>query len=49
VAAAAGAGFGFSLGWLLVSFAMLGIGFFAGVRWLRERIRRRSGGMYLRV
>jgi hypothetical protein len=28
---------------------MLVIGFDAGVRWLRESIRKRSGGMYLRV
>lgn len=43
------AGFTFSYLWLGVSFAMLGIGFAAGVRWLRESIRKRSGGMYLRV
>ncbi|HSW53254.1 MAG TPA: TIGR04211 family SH3 domain-containing protein [Sulfuricaulis sp.] len=47
--AAANAGFGFSYLWLGISFAMLGIGFAAGVRWLRESIRKRSGGMYLRV
>lgn len=35
--------------WLGIAFAMLGIGFFVGVIWLRESIRRRSGGMYLRV
>jgi hypothetical protein len=35
--------------WLGVSFAMLGLGFVIGVVWLRESIRRRSGGMYLRV
>lgn len=40
---------GFSYLWLGISFAMLGIGFAAGVRWLRESIRKRSGGMYLRV
>lgn len=40
---------GFSLVWLGIAFAMLGIGFFTGVIWLRESIRRRSGGMYLRV
>lgn len=39
----------FSYLWLGISFAMLGIGFAAGVRWLRESIRKRSGGMYLRV
>ncbi|MDH3309450.1 MAG: TIGR04211 family SH3 domain-containing protein [Gammaproteobacteria bacterium] len=42
-------GFRFSYLWLGISFAMLGIGFAAGVRWLRESIRKRSGGMYLRV
>ena len=47
--AAANTGFGFSYLWLGISFAMLGIGFAAGVRWLRESIRKRSGGMYLRV
>lgn len=48
-AESAGPGPGFSLLWLGVAFAMLAIGFFAGVAWLRESIRRRSGGMYLRV
>jgi hypothetical protein len=43
------AGFIFSYLWLGISFAMLGIGFAAGVRWLRESIRKRSGGMYLRI
>jgi hypothetical protein len=47
--AAANTGFGFSYLWLGISFAMLVIGFAAGVRWLRESIRKRSGGMYLRV
>lgn len=42
-------GFQFSYLWLGFAFAMLGIGFAAGVRWLRESIRKRSGGMYLRV
>ncbi|UCH52452.1 MAG: TIGR04211 family SH3 domain-containing protein [Pseudomonadota bacterium] len=42
-------GFHFSVGWLLISFAMLVVGFVAGARWLKEKIRRRSGGMYLRV
>ncbi len=42
-------GFTFSYLWLGISFAMLGIGFGAGVKWLRESIRKRSGGMYLRV
>ena len=43
------AGFSFSYLWLGISFAMLGIGFVAGVKWLRESIRKRSGGMYLRI
>jgi hypothetical protein len=47
--AAAPAEFRLSLGWLAISFAMLLVGFFAGARWVRESIRRRSGGMYLRV
>lgn len=42
-------GFTFSFVWLGISFAMLGVGFAAGVAWLRESIRKRSGGMYLRV
>lgn len=40
---------GFSWGWLGFAFAMLILGFVAGLFWLRESIRRRSGGMYLRV
>ena len=43
------ADFLFSYLWLGISFAMLGIGFAAGVKWLRESIRKRSGGMYLRI
>jgi hypothetical protein len=39
----------FSLSWLLLAFAMLGTGFATGVVWLRESIKKRSGGMYLRV
>lgn len=35
--------------WVLVSFAMLLVGFVAGIIWVRESIRRRMGGMYLRV
>jgi SH3 domain protein len=35
--------------WLGACFAMLVVGFGAGILWLRESIRRRSGGMYLRV
>ena len=42
-------GFTFSFVWLGISFAMLGTGFAAGVAWLRESIRKRSVGMYLRV
>ena len=45
----AGDGLPFSVAWLLISFAMLGIGFASGVHWLKRSIRRRSGGMYLRV
>lgn len=39
----------FSWLWLLFSFAMLITGFFAGVAWLRERNRKKLGGMHLRV
>jgi len=42
-------GFRFSLPWLAIAFAMLGIGFIVGVIWVREGIRRRMGGMHLRV
>jgi SH3-like domain-containing protein len=42
-------GFAFSLAWLVISFAMLGLGIVVGVIWIREGIRRRMGGMYLRV
>jgi Bacterial SH3 domain len=35
--------------WLATCFAMLVIGFLSGKWWLRESIRRRSGGMYIRV
>ncbi|GMQ90045.1 MAG: hypothetical protein BMS9Abin10_0389 [Gammaproteobacteria bacterium] len=35
--------------WLGISFAMLVIGFAVGAVWLRERNRRRLGGMYLRI
>lgn len=42
-------GYRFSFLWLAISFAMLGMGFVGGILWLRESIRRRSGGMYLRV
>lgn len=39
----------FSWGWLVLAFAMLWVGFGAGVVWLRERNRKRMGGMYLRI
>ncbi|MEJ2106145.1 MAG: TIGR04211 family SH3 domain-containing protein [Acidiferrobacteraceae bacterium] len=35
--------------WLLVAFAMLVVGFVAGVIWLREVNRKKLGGMYLRI
>jgi SH3-like domain-containing protein len=35
--------------WLGISFAMLIIGFAAGVWWLRELNRRKLGGMHLRI
>ncbi len=38
-----------SLGWMAFSFAMLILGFFAGVIWLREVNRKKLGGMYLRI
>lgn len=40
---------GFSFIWLGVAFAMLVVGFIGGVIWVKESIRRRMGGMYLRV
>lgn len=39
----------FSLGWSAFSFAMLVVGFFAGVTWLREVNRKKLGGMHLRI
>jgi uncharacterized protein YgiM (DUF1202 family) len=39
----------FPWGWLVLAFAMLWIGFGAGIVWLRERHRKKLGGMYLRV
>lgn len=39
----------FSLGWCAFSFAMLVVGFFAGVTWLREVNRKKLGGMHLRI
>ncbi len=35
--------------WIGISFAMLVVGFISGVTWLRERYRKRLGGMHLRV
>lgn len=35
--------------WLAVAFAMLVTGFVAGLLWLRERNRRKLGGMYLNI
>ncbi len=35
--------------WLGIAFAMLIAGFIAGIVWHRESIRRRMGGMYLRI
>jgi uncharacterized protein YgiM (DUF1202 family) len=35
--------------WLAISFAMLITGFVIGVIWLRERTRRKLGGMHIRV
>ena len=40
---------GFSYGWLALSFAMLILGFVSGIVWLRERNRKKLGGMYLRI
>ena len=39
----------FAYGWLALSFAMLILGFVAGIVWLRERNRKKLGGMYLRI
>ena len=41
--------FGLSFLWLGISFAMLVIGFVAGILWLREQTRRKLGGRYLRI
>lgn len=41
--------FGFDTLWLAISFAMLIAGFAAGALWLRERTRRKLGGMHIRV
>jgi len=40
---------GFSFIWLGIAFAMLVVGFIGGIIWVKESIRRRMGGMYLRV
>jgi SH3 domain protein len=40
---------GFSFLWLGIAFAMLVLGFIGGTVWVKESIRRRMGGMYLRV
>jgi len=39
----------FDYGWPALSFAMLMVGFAAGVVWLRERNRKKLGGRYLRI
>jgi hypothetical protein len=39
----------FSLGWSVFSFAMLIVGFFAGMFWLREVNRKKLGGLHLRI
>ncbi|MFL6623744.1 MAG: TIGR04211 family SH3 domain-containing protein [Sulfurifustaceae bacterium] len=40
---------GFSWTWLGIAFAMLLLGFVGGIVWVRESIRRRMGGLYLRI
>ncbi len=35
--------------WLFIALGLLVIGFIAGILWHRESIRRRMGGMYLRI
>lgn len=40
---------GFSFLWLVIGFAMLVVGFVGGVVWVKESIRRRMGGLYLRI
>jgi uncharacterized protein YgiM (DUF1202 family) len=35
--------------WFFVALGMLAVGFIAGILWHRESIRRRMGGMYLRI
>lgn len=40
---------GFNYPWLAISLAMLVIGFLGGIVWWRETVRRKMGGMYLRI
>lgn len=40
---------GFRFLWLGIAFAMLVLGFVGGIVWVKESIRRRMGGMYLRI
>jgi SH3 domain protein len=47
--AARAEGSGFSVLWLAIGFAMLVVGFIGGVVWVKESIRRRMGGLYLRI
>jgi SH3 domain protein len=47
--AARAEGSGFSVLWLVIGFAMLVVGFIGGVVWVKESIRRRMGGLYLRI
>ncbi len=35
--------------WFFVALGMLAVGFVAGILWHRESIRRRMGGMYLKI
>lgn len=42
-------GFRMDVLWILISFAMLVAGFAVGALWLRERTRRKLGGMHIRV
>ena len=39
----------FSFLWLGIAFAMLLVGFVGGIVWVKESIRRRMGGLYLRI
>lgn len=40
---------GFSFIWLGIAFAMLLLGFVGGIVWVKESIRRRMGGLHLRI